>query len=46
LLLNTVSSTADLIPSLHRQVALIAPIRQLVLLLLGIGTIALLHFGT
>jgi zinc and cadmium transporter len=46
LLLNTVSSTADLIPSLHRQVAVIAPVRQLALLLAGIGTIALLHFGT
>jgi zinc and cadmium transporter len=46
LLLNTLPSTADLIPSLHRQVALIAPVRQLALLLAGIGTIALLRFGT
>jgi zinc and cadmium transporter len=36
-------ATADLIPGLHRQVAPAASIRQLVLLLVGIGTIALLH---
>jgi len=38
-------AAADLIPSLHRQVAPAASIRQLVLLLAGIGTIALLHLG-
>lgn len=38
-------AAADLIPSLHRQVAPAASIRQFVLLLAGIGTIALLHYG-
>ena len=38
-------AAADLIPGLHRQVAPAASIRQLVLLLAGIGTIALLHLG-
>ncbi|MFA5924657.1 MAG: ZIP family metal transporter [Methylococcaceae bacterium] len=38
-------ATADLIPSLHRQVALAVSLRQLVLLLAGIGTIAFFHFG-
>ena len=36
-------AAADLIPGLHRQVAPAASMRQLVLLLAGIGTIALLH---
>ena len=38
-------AAADLIPSLHRQVAPAASIRQLMLLLAGIGTIALLRLG-
>jgi zinc and cadmium transporter len=38
-------AAADLIPSLHRQVTTAASFRQLVLLLAGIGTIALFHFG-
>jgi len=38
-------ATADLIPSLHRQVTLGASLRQLVLLLVGIGTIAFFHVG-
>lgn len=38
-------AAADLIPGLHRQVAAAASLRQLVLLLAGIGTIALFHFG-
>lgn len=38
-------AAADLIPSLHRQVTLAASLRQLVLLLAGISTIALFHFG-
>jgi zinc and cadmium transporter len=38
-------AAADLIPGLHRQVAPAASIRQLVLLLAGIGTIALLRLG-
>jgi len=38
-------AAADLIPSLHRQVTLAASLWQLVLLLVGIGTIALFHFG-
>lgn len=33
-------ATADLIPALHRQVALAVSLRQLVLILAGIGTIA------
>lgn len=37
-------AAADLIPSLHRQVTIAASLRQLVLLLAGIGTIALFHF--
>jgi len=37
-------AAADLIPSLHRQVRTAASIRQLILLLAGIGTIALFHF--
>ena len=36
---------ADLIPGLHRQVTLTAALRQLTLLLAGIGTIALFHTG-
>lgn len=36
---------ADLIPGLHRQVTLTAALRQLVLLLAGIGTIAFFHIG-
>jgi zinc and cadmium transporter len=38
-------ATADLIPGLHRQVTLTASLRQLVLLLAGIGTIAIFHHG-
>jgi zinc and cadmium transporter len=38
-------ATADLIPSLHRQVALRASLQQLVLLFAGIGTIALFQLG-
>lgn len=38
-------ATADLIPTLHRQVAPATSLRQLVLLLAGISTIALFHFG-
>ena len=38
-------AAADLIPSLHRQVTLAASLWQLVLLLVGIGTISLFHFG-
>jgi zinc and cadmium transporter len=38
-------ATADLIPSLHRQAAPAASLRQLVLLLAGIGTISFFHFG-
>jgi zinc and cadmium transporter len=38
-------AAADLIPGLHKQVSLAASLRQLVLLLAGIGTIALFHFG-
>jgi zinc and cadmium transporter len=38
-------AAADLIPDLHRQVAPAASLRQIVLLLAGIGTIALFHFG-
>ncbi len=38
-------ATADLIPGLHRQMTLIAGLRQFVLLLAGIGTTALFHFG-
>jgi len=38
-------ATADLIPTLHRQVALAVSLRQLVLLLAGIGTITFFHFG-
>jgi zinc and cadmium transporter len=37
-------AAADLIPSLHRQVMAAASLRQLLLLLAGIGTIALFHF--
>ena len=37
-------ATADLIPGLHKQVTLPASLRQLVLLLAGIGTIAAFHF--
>jgi zinc and cadmium transporter len=36
---------ADLIPGLHRQVDFAASLRQLVLLLAGIGTIAMFHRG-
>ena len=38
-------ATADLVPSLHRQVTLAASLRQLALLLAGIGTIAFFHFA-
>ena len=38
-------AAADLIPGLHRQVAAAASVRQLVLLLAGIGTIAIFHHG-
>jgi zinc and cadmium transporter len=37
-------AAADLIPSLHQQVTAAASLRQLLLLLAGIGTIALFHF--
>jgi zinc and cadmium transporter len=37
-------AAADLIPGLHKQVTAAASLRQLVLLLAGIGTIALFHF--
>jgi len=39
-------AAADLIPGLHRQVSPAASMRQLVLLLAGIGTIALLRVGS
>ena len=38
-------ATADLVPELHRQVAPAASLRQIVLLLAGIGTIAFFRFG-
>jgi len=38
-------ATADLIPTLHRQVSTAATLRQVALLLAGIGTIALFHHG-
>ncbi len=39
-------ATADLIPTLHRrQVSLLASLRQLILLLAGIATIAFFHLG-
>lgn len=38
-------AAADLIPTLHRQTTLVASLRQLVLLLAGIATIALFHLG-
>lgn len=38
-------AVADLIPGLHRQTNLAAAVRQLLLLLAGIGTIAFFHFG-
>ncbi len=38
-------ATADLIPSLHRQTCLLTSIRQIVLLLAGIATIAFFHLG-
>ena len=38
-------ASADLIPGLHRQVTAAASLRQLVLLLAGIGTIAIFHHG-
>lgn len=38
-------AVADLIPGLHRQTAFAAAIRQLILLLAGIGTITFFHFG-
>lgn len=38
-------AAADLIPGLHRQATAAASMLQLSLLLAGIGTIALLHFG-
>jgi zinc and cadmium transporter len=36
---------ADLVPSLHRYSGLGSSVRQLVLILAGIGTIALFHLG-
>ena len=38
-------AAADLIPGLHRQVTAAASLRQLVLLLAGIGTITMFHHG-
>lgn len=38
-------ATADLVPHLHRRATPLDSLRQVVLLLLGIGTIALLHSG-
>jgi zinc and cadmium transporter len=38
-------ATADLVPHLHRRVSPVESLRQVVLLLLGIATIALLHAG-
>jgi zinc and cadmium transporter len=38
-------AAADLIPGLHRQVTAAASLRQFVLLLAGIGTIAIFHHG-
>jgi zinc and cadmium transporter len=38
-------AAADLIPGLHKQVTAAASLRQLGLLLAGIGTIVLFHFG-
>ena len=38
-------ATADLIPGLHRQVTPAASLRQLMLLLAGIGTIVMFHHG-
>lgn len=38
-------ATADLIPTLHRQVSLLASLRQMILLLAGIATIAFFHLG-
>jgi len=38
-------ASADLIPGLHRQVSAVASLRQLMLLLAGIGTIAIFHHG-
>jgi len=38
-------AAADLIPALNRQVTLAASVRQFVLLLAGIGTIAFFHLG-
>jgi len=38
-------ATADLIPGLHRQATPAASLRQLALLLAGIGTIAIFHHG-
>ncbi|MBI2072301.1 MAG: ZIP family metal transporter [Gemmatimonadetes bacterium] len=40
-----IAAAEDLIPGLHRQVAPAASVRQLALLLAGIGSIALLRFG-
>lgn len=37
-------ASADMIPSLHRETTIPSALRQLVLMLAGIGTIALLHF--
>lgn len=38
-------AAADLIPGLHRQVSAAASLRQFVLLLMGVGTIAFFRFG-
>ena len=38
-------ATADLIPNLHKRVTPAASIRQLVLMIAGIGTIAYFHIG-
>lgn len=39
-------AVADLVPSLHRHTGLGSSLRQLILMLAGIGTIALLHLGS
>jgi zinc and cadmium transporter len=36
---------ADLVPNLHRHTGLGSSLRQLALMLAGIGTIALFHLG-
>ena len=39
-------AAADLIPGLNRQISLLAALRQLILMLAGIGTITLFQFGS